>query len=265
MGSSLACPVLFVHSFLSEVDEGGESYFEKKRNWLMTAYLVSLAFVVLAEMGDKTQLLAMAFACRYSWKTVLWAIFWGSLSNHLLAVLAGGLLTHVVPERVLQGGAAGAFILFGLWALVGDGSEKSEKSLSYGPFLTVYIAFFLAEMGDKTQLTSMTLAARFGSLLPVWLGATTGMMIANGLAVLAGATVCRRLPEKALRLTAAALFIGFGLFGLRSVAGERYRAVPLIAAFLSLALAAAAFRWKGKAALHHKDCCPGEKDESGRL
>ncbi|MBL3593708.1 MAG: TMEM165/GDT1 family protein [Synergistaceae bacterium] len=187
----------------------------------MTPYLVSAALVVLAEMGDKTQLLAVAFACRYPWKTVLWAIFWGSLSNHLLAVLAGGFLLCLVPEGVLQGGVALAFILFGLWTVFGDGSSDQERNSGRGPFMTVFIAFFLAEMGDKTQLTSVALAARFGSLLPVWLGATTGMMIANGLAVLAGSTFCRRLPERKIRLVAALCFMVFGLVGLVPVLSAR--------------------------------------------
>ena len=187
----------------------------------MTPYLVSVALVVLAEMGDKTQLLAVAFSCRYPWKTVLWAIFWGSLSNHFLAVLAGGFLMRLIPEGVLQGGAALAFILFGLWTLGDDGSSEEDRASSRGPFMTVFVAFFLAEMGDKTQLTSVALAARFGSLLPVWLGATTGMMIANGLAVLAGSTVCRRLPERQLRLVAALCFMVFGLVGLVPIATAR--------------------------------------------
>ena len=95
----------------------------------MTAYLTSLAFVVLAEMGDKTQLLAMAFASRYRWQTVLWGVFLATLANHLLAVLLGNYLTSLIPLKTIQIIASASFILFGLWTLRGDKLNNEDKTV----------------------------------------------------------------------------------------------------------------------------------------
>src|SRR5512138_602977 len=102
----------------------------------MTAYLASLAFVVLAEMGDKTQLLAMAFASRYRWQTVMWGVFAATLANHLLAVIAGSYVTALVPITYVQVAAAASFILFGLWTLRGDKLEGEENRFNFSPFWT---------------------------------------------------------------------------------------------------------------------------------
>lgn len=128
-----------------------------------------MSFVVLAEMGDKTQLLAMAFATRYKATTVLWAVFWATLLNHLLAVVVGNYLTHFIPIQYIQI-AAVSFILFGLWTIRGDELNNEDKRFSFSPFWTVAIAFFIAEMGDKTQLATIALAAKYQSIIPVWLG-----------------------------------------------------------------------------------------------
>ena len=152
----------------------------------MVAFLTSFAFVVLAEMGDKTQLLAMAFASKYRWQTVMGAVLVATLVNHLLAVLTGTYLTAFLPMRPVQIVAAASFILFGLWTLRGDTLGGEDTRFSYSPFRTVAIAFFLAEMGDKTQLATVALGARFGSVLPVWLGTTTGMVVADAVGILAG-------------------------------------------------------------------------------
>src|SRR5512133_146865 len=103
----------------------------------MAAFLTSLAFVVLAEMGDKTQLLAMAFAARYRWQTVMWGIFIATLVNHLLAVLAGNYLTALFPMDYIQVAAALSFILFGLWTVRGDTLSGEDKRFNLSPFWTV--------------------------------------------------------------------------------------------------------------------------------
>lgn len=225
----------------------------------MTAYWVSVAFVVLAEMGDKTQLLAMALACRYPWRKVLWGVFAGSLASHLMAAAVGAYLPSLISERFLQGGAALAFVLFGLWTLAAGSDREEESPSRYGPFVTVFLAFSLAELGDKTQLASVALSARFGSFIPVWLGAVTGMMIANGPAVLAGAAFCSRLPRRVLRLTSATAFILFGLLGLFPLLPPEGRTVPVVAALLLflLGLSWVAYR-RGEAP--GRASCPRKND-----
>jgi putative Ca2+/H+ antiporter (TMEM165/GDT1 family) len=180
----------------------------------MTAFLLSLSFVVLAEMGDKTQLLAMAFATRFKATTVLWAVFWATLFNHLLAVVVGNYLTHFIPIQYIQIAAAVSFILFGLWTIRGDALNNEDKRCYFNPFWTVAIAFFIAEMGDKTQLATVALAAKYQSIIPVWLGTTTGMIIADAIGIVIGIVIGKKIPERVVKWFAAIIFILFGLIGL---------------------------------------------------
>lgn len=180
----------------------------------MTAFLTSLAFVVLAEMGDKTQLLAMALAGRYSTKVVMWGVLAATALNHLLAVLAGSYITNIIPIRYVQIAAAASFIIFGLWTIRGDELHGEDKRFNFSPFWTVFIAFFIAEMGDKTQLATVALAARYQSVLPVWLGTTTGMVIADAIGIVVGIVMHKRIPERAMKWFAAVIFIFFGAAGL---------------------------------------------------
>jgi len=180
----------------------------------MTAYLTSLVFVVLAEMGDKTQLLAMAFASKYRWQTVMWGVFAATLLNHLLAVVLGNYLTSIVPLQYIQIAAAASFILFGLWTLRGDKLDDEDKRFNYSPFWTVAIAFFFAEMGDKTQLATVALATKFDNIILIWLGTTTGMLIADAVGIIFGIVLGKNIPERAVKWFAAMIFIVFGAIGL---------------------------------------------------
>jgi len=180
----------------------------------MTAFLTSLAFVVLAEMGDKTQLLAMAFASRIRWQTVMWGVFAATAANHFLAVLVGNYLTHIVPMLYIKIVAAASFILFGLWTIRGDKLENEDKRFNFSPFWTVSIAFFIAEMGDKTQLATVALAADFNTVVPVWAGTTAGMLIADAIGIIVGIVLHKKLPEKQVKWFAAITFILFGVWGL---------------------------------------------------
>lgn len=185
----------------------------------MTAFLTSLIFVVLAEMGDKTQLLAMAFATRYRWQTVMWGVFAATLLNHLAAVMVGNYITHFMPITYVQIAASLSFIVFGLWTIRGDKLEGEDRVKRYSPFWTVAIAFFIAEMGDKTQLATIALAAQFNAVIPVWTGTTLGMLIADGIGIIIGIVLGRKIPEQAVKWFAAVVFILFGLAGL-------YEALP---------------------------------------
>ncbi len=180
----------------------------------MIAFLTSVAIVVLAEMGDKTQLLAMAFAARFRWQTVLWGVLAATAANHLLAVVVGNYLTNIIPLTSIKMAAAISFILFGLWTIRGDELNDEDKKYNFSPFWTVTIAFFIAEMGDKTQLATVALAAEFNTVVPVWAGTTTGMLIADAFGIIVGIVLHKRIPEKQIKWFAALVFIGFGLWGL---------------------------------------------------
>ncbi len=187
----------------------------------MTAFLASLAFVVLAEMGDKTQLLAMAFATRFRASTVMWGVFAATAVNHMLAVFVGSYITKFIPMQQIQLAAAASFILFGLWTIRGDTLEGEDKKYSFSPFWTVAVAFFFAEMGDKTQLATVALAAKFQSVLPVWLGTNTGMLVADAFGIVVGIVLGRRIPERFVKWGSAAVFMAFGVFGIHENVSER--------------------------------------------
>lgn len=184
----------------------------------MTAFIASFLFVVLAEMGDKTQLLAMAFASRYSWYKVLIAVFIATVLNHALAVAAGHFLTTVVPLDIISFIAALSFIGFGLWTIRGDKLEGEDKKESrFGPVATVAIAFFLAEMGDKTQLATISLAVEYRNMFSVLMGTTMGMVVADSVGIIVGIVMRKHIPEKTIKWIAAVTFILFGLHGMYKV------------------------------------------------
>lgn len=181
----------------------------------MLAFISSFMFVVLAEMGDKTQLLAIAFASKFPWKTVMLAVTAATAANHLLAVIVGEWLTNYIPMDWIHIAASIAFIIFGLWTIRGDTlTEDDQKSRYASPFWTVAAAFFIAEMGDKTQLATITLAAQFHTILPVWCGTLAGMIIADGFGIIVGTVLGKRIPERVIKWVAAIIFILCGLWGL---------------------------------------------------
>ncbi|WP_283608174.1 TMEM165/GDT1 family protein [Faecalispora anaeroviscerum] len=182
----------------------------------ITALVFSLGAVVLAEMGDKTQLLAMAFAAKYKASKVMMGVFLATILNHALAVVVGHMLTRFDTIQVwIQGIAALSFLFFGLWTIRGDKLEGEEnRTTKFGAVLTVAIAFFIAEMGDKTQLTTVALAAKFPTN-PLWIlsGTTLGMLIADGVGIIVGVVLCKKIPERTVKLISAAVFIFFGFLG----------------------------------------------------
>jgi Ca2+/H+ antiporter, TMEM165/GDT1 family len=201
---------------------------------MVTAYLASLGFVVLAEMGDKTQLLAMAFASRYKWQTVMWGVFVATLVNHLLAVVAGNYLTRLIPLSYIQIAAAASFILFGLWTLRGDTLEGEDKRFNYSPFWTVAVAFFFAEMGDKTQLATVALATQYQSIVAIWFGTTSGMLVADAIGIIVGIVLGKRIPERFIKWFSAIIFIAFGVIGLYQTLPKFLLTFPIIAGFLMI-------------------------------
>jgi putative Ca2+/H+ antiporter (TMEM165/GDT1 family) len=180
----------------------------------MTAFLTSLAIVALAEMGDKTQLLAMAFATKFRWQTVMWGVLAATATNHLFAVGVGNYLTNIIPLAYIKIAAAASFIIFGLWTLRGDELHDEDRRFNFSPFWTVTVAFFIAEMGDKTQLATVALAAEFNIVIPVWLGTTSGMLIADAVGIILGMVLHKKIPGKQIKWFAATVFIAFGVWGL---------------------------------------------------
>lgn len=177
----------------------------------MATFLKALFLITAAEMGDKTQLLTLAFAARLPVPYVLGGVLLGTLANHALAVALGGATLLLVPIHWIKLAAGLSFIGFGFWTLRGDQLSGTEEKRFGHPLMTVAVSFFLAEMGDKTQLATAVLAAEATSLLPVWLGSSLGMVVADGLAIGIGVVLGRRLPERAIKIGATVLFVLFGV------------------------------------------------------
>jgi len=177
----------------------------------MEAFLVSLSVVALAEMGDKTQLLAFALAAKLRHRVpIVLGILVATLANHFLAGWIGVWLVTLVAPGTLRWIVAASFVVFGLWTLKPDELEGQRELRGAGVFVTTVVSFFLVEIGDKTQLATVALAARFDSLVPVVMGTTLGMMIADVPAVWMGEALAHRVNVRWMRWVAAALFIVLG-------------------------------------------------------
>lgn len=179
----------------------------------MTAFWVAFVFVFVAEMGDKTQLVALAFATRYPTKIVMAGVFGATLLIHLFSVLLGEAASLALPIFWIELLAGLSFVGFGIWTLRGDKLDDDKiKESRFGPLFTVAVTFFLAELGDKTMLATVTIASEQRNFVGVWFGSTLGMVIADGLAIIVGKVLGKRLPEKIIKYGAALLFIGSGVF-----------------------------------------------------
>ena len=180
----------------------------------MEALLTSTALVALAEIGDKTQLLALVLAARFRkpWPIVLGILF-ATLANPALAALLGASAAAWLGGPWFGAAVAAGFIVMGLWTLIPDKFDDDEAPKSgRGAFLTTLVAFFLVEIGDKTQVATIALGARYGDVALVTAGTTLGMLIANVPVVLAGEALIKRVPLQAVRIAAAALFVTMGVW-----------------------------------------------------
>jgi Ca2+/H+ antiporter, TMEM165/GDT1 family len=185
----------------------------------LAATAVSFAVIFVAELGDKSQLMALTFATRYKALPVLLGITVATAVVHAVSVGVGYLLGAALPTFWISLVAAVAFVGFGLWTLRGDeltADEEDKAARSSGSaVLAASVAFFLAELGDKTMLATITLATQYqgwGGVIGVWLGSTVGMVIADGLAIVVGRMLGKKLPEKAIKVGAAVLFFVFGVW-----------------------------------------------------
>jgi putative Ca2+/H+ antiporter (TMEM165/GDT1 family) len=178
----------------------------------MEAFLTSTALVALAEIGDKTQLLAIVLATRFKRPVpIILGILAATLANHALAALVGAQASALLQAGWFQIVVALSFIVMGLWTLVPDKLDEDEQPTRRGSaFVVTLVSYFIVEMGDKTQLATVALGARFPDLTAVVSGTTLGMMLANVPAVIFGNALIKRVPMKLVRTLAAALFVAIG-------------------------------------------------------
>lgn len=183
----------------------------------MEAFLVSTGIVALAEMGDKTQLLSLVLAARFRkpWPIVL-GILVATLANHGLAGALGSWITTVMGPDVLRWVLGASFIAMAVWMLIPDklDDEEGESAPRMGVFVTTVVAFFLAEMGDKTQIATVMLAAQYNAWFMVVAGTTLGMMLANAPVVWLGDAITKRVPLRIVHLVSAGIFAILGTVAL---------------------------------------------------
>lgn len=178
----------------------------------MISIINSFLLVAATEMGDKTQLLAFVLASRFRKPyAVLSGILVATVLNHLLAALFGSWVSQAIPREYLKWILAGIFIAFAIWILIPDKDESENSPSKFGAFLTTLITFFLAEMGDKTQLSTVALAAKYDSVIYVTIGTTAGMMFSDGLAVIFGEKLTEKISMKWIRIGSSILFVIFGI------------------------------------------------------
>lgn len=204
---------------------------------MLTAALLSLAVVFVAELGDKSQLITMTYSLRHRWWVVLSGVGLAALLVHGLSVAIGHFLRLTLPDRPIAFAAAVAFLLFAAWTWR-EGGKEDEKVRVAEPRLiipAIVSSFVLAELGDKTMLATVTLASDH-NWAGVWIGATLGMVLADGVAIAVGRVMHKRLPARLLHGLASVLFLVFGLWllldsalGLRAAAVASTTAVALAA------------------------------------
>ncbi len=189
----------------------------------LEAFLISTGIVALAEIGDKTQLLAFILAAKFRkpWPIII-GILVATLANHSLAGALGSLITSLMEPQTLRWVLGLSFIAMAIWTLIPDEFDEDDAKLArFGVFGTTLIAFFLAEMGDKTQVATVALAAQYQSIIVVVAGTTLGMLIANVPAVLLGDRIAQRMPVRLVHGIAAGVFALLGIATLLGI-GEQF-------------------------------------------
>ncbi|MGB9552925.1 MAG: TMEM165/GDT1 family protein [bacterium] len=183
----------------------------------MKVFFLVLGLILVAELGDKTQFLAIALACKFKWQPVFLGIIAAVLILMGLAVLLGSYLLALLPEFILKIVAGVIFLFFALYTLLERDQTKEEKvKYEISPFWTTFLAFFLSELGDKTQLMTMALSAEYRDPFLVWLSASLAMIIVDGIAVFLGNRLGKIIPVRVLNYIAAVLFFVFGVLTLIS-------------------------------------------------
>lgn len=182
---------------------------------MLKEYISALLFIFAAEMGDKTQILAMMFATKYKVNKVLIGIFIGAFLNHGIAVLFGSALGNFIDTSILQMIAGVAFIGFAFWTMLSkDEDEEEEIKSSKSAIVTVAMAFFIGELGDKTQLTAITLSVDAIYPFIVLLGTVSGMLVTSGIGIFVGSKIGDKIPELWIKIFSSSIFLVFGVLKL---------------------------------------------------
>lgn len=190
--------------------------------------LKAFVLIFIAEMGDKTQILAMAFATKFPVKKVILGIFIGSLLNHGLGIILGRYISNFIPINTIQIVAGFAFVGFSLWTLKSDDEDEEggKEKLKFGAIITVALAFFIGELGDKTQLAAITLSIDATYPIVILCGSVLGMIVTGGLGIIVGKKIGDKIPEFAMKIIAASVFMFFGITKLFDTIPKKYLNFP---------------------------------------
>lgn len=204
----------------------------------LMAFIVPLFFILLAEMGDKTQLIALGLSTKYGARRVVTGIFIATIVLNAMAIAVGNVISRLgALQLFIEVAATLSFIAFGLWALKDSDTEhKQGCSTNRNIILTIACTFFIAELGDKTQLTTLAFATRFPNYpYMVFIGATIGMIIADSLGIILGSVMGKKLSERKIKLVSADVFILFGLFNTYQILIEKMKlGLPVTLAVISI-------------------------------
>lgn len=179
---------------------------------MINEFVRAFALIFIAEMGDKSQIIAMTFATQYKIKDVLLGVTIGVMFNHAIAILLGNFISLVIPTNYIYIIAGFLFIGFGLNSLSLEEEEEINDKMEFNPIITVAIAFFIGELGDKTQLATMTIAAEAINPLLVFLGTTSAMIVTSSLGIFIGSKVGKKIPEVSIKIVSSLVFLIFGVF-----------------------------------------------------
>ncbi|MGB5824096.1 MAG: TMEM165/GDT1 family protein [Proteocatella sp.] len=199
----------------------------------MTTFLTAFLLVFLAEMGDKTQLLALAFSTKFKVKQVLAGVMIGAFLNHGIAIALASFVAGMASGVNIKIFAALLFIGFGFWSMkleFEDDEEENEK-FKFGPIITVAVAFFIGELGDKTQMTAMALGLDSASPSITLMGTTAGMVAVSSIGIIAGKLIGKKIPEVTMKFISSFVFLGFGVAGLYAAMPKSYMTPVSMAAF----------------------------------
>lgn len=207
----------------------------RKEEFMLTELIRAFLLIFAAEMGDKTQIIAMTFATQYKVKEVILGVTLGVLANHGIAILLGSAISRIIPMNTIQILAGFLFILFGINALKDDeDDEEAGNKKTLGPVATVAMAFFVGELGDKTQLTAMTLSAEGSYPLFILFGTTLGMIATSSLGIFVGSKIGGKIPEVTIKIASSLVFVFFGTLKLYTTLPVEFLSTMNITIFLLL-------------------------------